>query len=237
MSKRYGTFCPVAKASEVLAERWMLLIVRDLLLGSRYFNDFRRGLPSMSPSLVTKRLQALIDHGVVERRVAPDRAHKWEYRLTPAGEALRPIVFAIGEWGQRFVRSDLRAEELDTGALMWYVHRHFRPDGMPARHIVIHVELSDQKHLRHWWLVLEHGAVELCIDDPGFDVDIEIEVDLLTLTQVYIGDLAFADARASGRLRVRGPADLTREMHRWFARSHFADVNPRPPARSTQAVA
>lgn len=231
MSKGYGTFCPVAKASEVLSERWMLLIVRDLLHGSRHFNDFRRGLPPMSPSLLSKRLQALVDHGLVRRTAAPDPAHKWQYSLTPAGEALRPIVFAIGEWGQRFVRSDLRAEELDAGALMWYVHRHFRPDGMPARRIVMHIELNDQRQLRHWWLVLAHGEVELCTGDPGFDVEIEIDVDLLTLTQVYIGDLGFADARAGGRLRVRGAAELTREMHRWFARSRFADVNPRPPAR------
>ena len=231
MSKGYGTFCPVAKASEVLSERWMLLIVRDLLHGSRHFNDFKRGLPPISPSLISKRLQTLVEHGIIERRAADDPAHKWQYRLTAAGEALRPIVFAVGEWGQRFVRSDLRAEELDPGALMWYVHRHFRPDGMPARRIVMHVELTDRQQLRHWWLVLDRGEVELCVDDPGFDVDIEIAVDLLTLTQVYIGDLTFADARAGGRLRVRGPAALTREMHRWFARSRFADVNPWPPAR------
>lgn len=237
MSKGYGTFCPVAKASEVLAERWMLLIVRDLLHGSRHFNDFRRGLPPMSPSLISKRLQTLVEHRLIERRAAADPAHKWEYRLTAAGEALRPIVCAIGEWGQRFVRSDLRADELDPGALMWYVHRHFRPDGMPPQRLVMHIELVDQQHLRHWWLVLDRGDVELCVDDPGFDTDIDIQTDLLTLTQVYIGDLAFAEARACGQLRVHGPARLTRDLHRWFARSRFADVNPRPPVRPPRVAA
>jgi DNA-binding HxlR family transcriptional regulator len=237
MAKGYGTFCPVAKASEVLAERWMLLVVRELLHGSRHFNDFRRGLPPMSPALITKRLQTLVDHGVVERRIAAGSAHRWEYRLTPAGEALRPIVTAIGEWGQRWVRSDLRAEELDPAALMWYVHRHFRPDAVPERRIVIHFDLIDQKRLRHWWLVLDGGAVELCMDDPGFDTDIEVQVDLLTLTQVYIGDLAFVEARKRGRLRVHGPQALTRDMHSWFARSRFADINPRPAADLTETAA
>jgi hypothetical protein len=145
-------------------------------------------------------------------------------------------VTAIGEWGQRWVRSNLRAEELDAGALMWYVHRHFRPDGMPARRTVIHIDLIDQKHLRHWWLVLDRGTVDLCVDNPGFDTDIEVEVDLRTLTQVYIGDLAFDDACTRGRLRVRGPAAVTKNMHRWFARSRFADINPRPVAEPTRAL-
>lgn len=237
MSKGYGTFCPVAKASEVLAERWMLLILRDLLLGSRHFNDFRRALPPMSPALISKRLHTLLDHGLVERRPAADPRHRWEYRLTPAGEALRPIVHAIGEWGQRWVRSDLRADDLDPGALMWYVHRHFRPEGLPEQRLVIHVELADQKALRHWWLVLDRGEVELCTEDPGFDVDIDMQADLLTLTQVYLGDLGFDDARRSGRLRLRGAAALTRDMQRWFARSRFADVNPRPPLPPAKAAA
>jgi DNA-binding HxlR family transcriptional regulator len=235
MNKGYGTFCPVAKAAEVLAERWTLLLMRDLLLGSRHFNDFRRALPPMSPSLITKRLQSLMAHGIVQRVPGGDARHPWQYRLTPAGEALRPIVMAIGEWGQRWVRSDLDPADLDAGTLMWYVHRHFRPAQMPARRVVMHIALTDQK-LRHWWLVLDGGAVELCTDDPGFDVDIEIHATLLTLTQVYIGDLAFDDARARGVLRVRGTQALTRDLHRWFARSAFADVNPRPVAPAAAAA-
>jgi DNA-binding HxlR family transcriptional regulator len=227
--KGYGSFCPVAKAAEVLTERWTLLVMRELLLGSCHFNDFRRGLPPMSPSLISKRLHSLEQHGIVEcLRAAHGHGH--EYRLTQAGEELRPIVTAIGEWGQRWVRSDLRADELDAGALMWYVHRHFRRDALPPCRVVIHIELLDVKALRHWWLVLNGGEVVLCVDDPGHEIDIEMQVDLRTLTQIYIGDLAFADARALGRLRVRGPALLTRDMGQWFARSRFADINQRPVA-------
>lgn len=233
MSKGYGSFCPVAKAAEVLAERWMLLIVRELLYGSRHFNDFRRALPPMSPGLISKRLQTLQQHGIVERHAGGDGHHASEYRLTPAGEGLRPIVAGIGEWGQRWVRSDLRAEELDPGALMWYVHRHFRHDAAPRRRIVLHIDLVDVKGLRHWWLVVNGGEVDLCAEDPGFDVDIEMQVEILSLTQIYIGDLDFAEARACGKLQVRGPKALTREMHRWFARSRFADINPRPAMEAT----
>ena len=210
-----------------------MLIVRELLYGSRHFNDFRRALPPMSPGLISKRLQTLQQHGIVERHSGSDGHHASEYRLTPAGEGLRPIVAGIGEWGQRWVRSDLRAEELDPGALMWYVHRHFRRDAMPPGRIVLHIDLVDVKGLRHWWLVVNGGEVDLCAADPGFDVDIEMQVDLLSLTQIYIGDLDFAEARARGKLQVQGPKALTREMHRWFARSRFADINPRPAMEAT----
>jgi DNA-binding HxlR family transcriptional regulator len=225
--KSYGSFCPVAKASEVLTERWTLLVMRELLLGSRHFNDLRRGLPPMSPSLISKRLQTLQACGVVERLEVAGKQGT-EYRLTAAGEELRPIIESIGHWGQRWVRSDLRSEELDAGALMWYIHRHFRVDKLPNSRVVMHIELTDEKHLKHWWLVLQAPEVELCIDDPGFDVEIELAVDLRSLTQIYIGDLSMQEALATRRVRARGPAHLLGNMPIWFARSKFADDNPRP---------
>jgi DNA-binding HxlR family transcriptional regulator len=232
--KGYGSFCPVAKASEVLTERWTLLVMRELLLGSRRFNDLRRGLPPMSPTLISKRLQTLQASGVIERVDVAGRSGS-EYRLTRAGEELRPIIEAIGHWGQRWVRSDLSPDELDAGALMWYIHRHFRVDKMPASRVVMHLELTDEKHLKHWWLVLHAPDVELCVDDPGFDVDIEMAVDLRSLTQIYIGDLSMQEALARHRVRARGSEHLLRDLPLWFARSKFADDNPRrePPVLPT----
>ena len=128
--KSYGSFCPVAKAAEVLTERWTLLVLRDLLLGSRRFNDLRRGLPKMSPTLLSKRLQTLEEVGIIERRPTLN-GHAWEYWPTQACEDLRPVIESIGHWGQHWVRSTLTRDELDPGALMWYIHRHFATEHLP----------------------------------------------------------------------------------------------------------
>lgn len=232
--KGYGSFCPIAKAAEVLAERWTLLILRDLLLGSRHFNDLKRGVPQMSPTLLSKRLQMLEEAGVIERRPGSNR-HAWEYHPTPAGEELKPLIDMIGHWGQRWVRSRLTRDELDPGMLMWYVHRHSKPAELPPRRVVVYVEFSDVKRMKRWWMVIEDGAVDLCLEDPGHEIDVSIYSDLLTLTQIYIGDLTIERARAMGKMKVCGPGELLRSMPRWFARSKFADDNPLPVMDESRA--
>jgi len=122
--KGYGSFCPVAKAAEILAERWTLLVLRDILVGSRHFNELRRGMPQISPTLLSKRLQTLEDAGIVVR-LPGSAGHAWEYHPTRACQELRPLIESIGHWGQRWVRSKLTRDELDPGMLMWYIHRHF----------------------------------------------------------------------------------------------------------------
>jgi DNA-binding HxlR family transcriptional regulator len=221
--KGYGSFCPIAKAAEILAERWTLLVLRELLLGSRHFNDFRRGIPQMSPTLLSKRLQALEAAGIVERALVSD-SRSYEYRPTPACDELRPLILEIGHWGQRWVRSKLTRDELDPGMLMWYVHRHFVVEELPAQRVVIYLEFTDVPRMKRWWLVLQDGKADLCLQDPGYPVDIQMFTDLLTLTQIYIGDVSFAAALKSGKIVVDGPNSLTRSMSRWFARSRFADV-------------
>jgi DNA-binding HxlR family transcriptional regulator len=221
MGSHSHQFCPIAKAAEIICERWTLLVVRELLLGSRHFNDFRRGLPMLSPALLTKRLRALEEAGVL-RRVQGGRGP--EYLPTLAGEELRPLVQLAGHWGARWVRSQLSREELDAGSLMWFVHRHFALERLPAREVLIHLRFTGERRLAHWWIVLTPQGGELCMDDPGGEPDIELCTDVRTLTAVYLGDCGFQDAVATGRLRVHGPRELTREMHRWFARSRFADT-------------
>jgi DNA-binding HxlR family transcriptional regulator len=216
-------FCPIAKAAEIICERWTLLVVRELLLGSRHFNDFQRGLPHLSPGLLTKRLRSLEEAGVLTR-VQGSRGI--EYRPTLAGEELRPLVTHAGQWGARWVRSRLLREELNAGSLMWYVHRHFRLDALPPRRIVVHVHFSDEKRLSRWWIVLTPEGGELCMQDPGFDVDVYINTDVRTLTAIYLGDTDLRRAMADRLLTAVGPRDLVRDIHRWFARSRFADVVP-----------
>jgi DNA-binding HxlR family transcriptional regulator len=218
-------FLPDCKGLRNLSERWTFLLVRELMLGASHFNDIRRGVPRMSPALLAKRLRTLEECGIVAAEpIAGGRG--FEYRLMQAGEDLRPIIELAGHWGQRWVRSQLPPDELDPGELMWYIRRHFGKDGLPPRRLVMQVDFTDVRRMQRWWLLLENGEADLCLDDPGFDVDIYLTTDLLSLTQVYIGDLSFARAVSKGRIELDGPRDLLRGMPAWFARSRFADDNP-----------
>ena len=203
-----------------------MLVLRDILAGSRHFNELRRGMPQISPTLLSKRLQTLEDAGIVVR-LPGSAGHTWEYHPTRACQELRPLIESIGHWGQRWVRSKLTRDELDPGMLMWYIHRHFMKEHLPPGRVVVCIEITDViKRMKRWWLVLEAQEVDLCLDDPGHEVDITLITDLLSLTQVYLGDLSLERARSTGRIKVSGPRALTQSMSSWFARSRFADDNP-----------
>jgi DNA-binding HxlR family transcriptional regulator len=220
----YSTYCPVAKAAEILTERWTLLMVRDLLLGARHFNDFRRSIPLITPAMLSKRLTTLQEVGIITRE-ASDKAGRSEYRLTEAGRELKPFVDAAGAWGQRWARSKLPHGELHPSTLMWDIHRFLKTEHLPARRTVLSVEFTDLKAMRHWWLVVQHGEVDVCLDDPGYDVDVWIACTLLTLTQVFMGDLSIGTAQKTGKLRLNGSGQLTKTMPRWLGLMPFSDVN------------
>lgn len=223
----YGQFCTVARGSEILCERWTPLVIRELLCGSRRFNDLHRGVPRMSTSLLARRLQTLEAAGVV-RRTAVGKV--WEYGLTPAGEELRPIVMALGHWGSRWVGSRLREDELDAGFLMWDIRRFVRIDELPARPIVICFRIPDaHEGERMWWLVIENGAADLCRDDPGRAPTLVVESTLRALTEIWSGDLAPAQALASGSVRVEGNRRDAARLWDWLGTSAFAPSRRRPP--------
>lgn len=214
----YGQFCPVAMASEVLTERWTPLVVRELLCGSTRFNDLRRGVPLMSPALLSKRLKTLERVGVVERRGA-------EYHLTPAGEELRGVVEALGVWGQRWARGDVVAKHYDASLLMWDIHRNVDLARIPDRRVVVHFHLSGSSDRKsHFWLVLEPGSADLCLTDPGHDVDVEVAAHMRTMVDYWMGRLRFTAAVRAGDLTVSGPSRLVRELPHWFTQSPFASV-------------
>jgi DNA-binding HxlR family transcriptional regulator len=225
---RYGSFCPVAKASEILSERWTLLVLRNICLGgARRFNDILGGAPKMSPTLLAKRLRMLRDQGVIELRPAAT-GRGWEYHPTKAGEDLMPLIELVGHWGQRWVRSKLIHSELDPAELMWYI-RHVKHDHLPLGRTLIEVAFTDVRRLKRWWILIDNGAVELCIDHPGFEVDILITTSIRRLAQIYIGDISLSRAIAQGKIEVEGPRELIDGMPNWFARSKFADDNPMSP--------
>ncbi len=235
--KGYGQFCPIAKAAEIFTERWTPLVLRELVAGSTHFNDLRRGVPLMSSSLLSQRLKRLVAEGVVDRRPAPS-GHRWEYHLTPAGRELEPLITTMGEWGARWVRSRLAADDLDVGLLMWDMHRRARPEHFPARRVVVAFEFQDVvKSKRHWWLVSEGAEVDLCMTDPGYEVDLFVLTDLRTMTAVWLGNVTLATAMESGRLEAHGPRDLRRKLGSWLGLSYFAPVkDQRPAAGAGQAL-
>jgi DNA-binding HxlR family transcriptional regulator len=209
----YGQFCPVAKAMELLDERWTMLVIRELLCGSRHFNALRRGVPRMSPTLLSARLRTLVRAGVVERY---DEGRQVTYTLTPAGEELRPIVEALGRWGLRWV-PELGDEDLDPHLLMWDLHRNVDVTAVPAGRTVLHFSFSDvAREERNWWVVITPDDVDLCRFDPGHPVTASVETDLRTLTRVWRGELTWAQSQRSGDLRVTGPSHVARNLPRWL---------------------
>ncbi|HVM66639.1 MAG TPA: winged helix-turn-helix transcriptional regulator [Acidimicrobiales bacterium] len=198
-----GQYCPVSRAVDLLGERWTMLIVRDMLVGACRFNDLARGLPGLSRSLLTKRLRQLERSGLVDRLDG-------EYHLTEAGEALRPIVFGLGEWGAKYIFGEPRPSELDPDLLMWWVHKRIDTAQLPPRRTVLHFRFADDP--RRYWIVIDSQGPSVCDFDPGFDVDVTVTADVATLHRVWLGHEPITDAMRAGRLAFEGPRALTRRM-------------------------
>lgn len=217
----YGQFCPVAMASEILCSRWTVLLVRELLCGSTRFNDLRRGVPRMSPALLSKRLKELERAGVIV--AAPGGRGVVEYTLSPAGEELRPIVLGMGNWGQRWVETRLSLKNLDPSLLMWDMRRHLDPRAVPGSRRTIqfrYPELPEGR--RDWWLVVDGATVDLCSFDPGFEVDLVVMGPLRSMTAIWMGISTLRQEVEAGRLELLGDAALVRSMPRWLGLSPFA---------------
>ncbi|MGI8334847.1 winged helix-turn-helix transcriptional regulator [Actinomadura scrupuli] len=224
MGASYYQFCPIAKAMEMLDERWTLLVVRELLSGSRHFNEIRRGVPRMSPTLLSKRMQQLMRAGIVER--ATD-GNDVRYVLTPAGQELRPVVEALGVWGTRWI-GRLGEIDLDPKLLLWDMRRRIDHEAVPTGRTVVLFSFPDvQPRARDWWLVIESGEADVCDVDPGHPVAVRVTAGLRHLVDIWRGDLGWPDALRSGAVDVHGPEELRREMPGWFTLSTFASV-PRP---------
>lgn len=222
----YNQFCPVAMAAEILCTRWTVVLLRELIAGSTRFNELRRGVPRMSPALLTKRLRDLEDAGVLERVRRPGDGEVHEYRLTPAGRDLKPVIEAMGIWGQRWVESEASLQKLDPQLLMWDMRRNIDPTPMPPRRCTIEVSFSDQPAARRdWWLVVEPGAaVDLCSVDPGFEVDLYVATDLRTMTEIWMGYKTAAAAKEGGQLVLTGSRALEDALQKWLRLSPFAKV-------------
>ena len=218
----YGQFCPVAKTAEILAERWMPLVVRELLAGSRHFGELRRGIPLISPATLSQRLRELEDSGIIDRIRANDRSRMVHYRLTEAGKELRPIIRAFGVWGQRWAQ-EVQAKEIDPEALTWAMHRRLDLSQFPAPHAVLLFEFPDVEiRLRRFWFVIDHRQVDVCLKNPGQDVDLTLTTSVRTMAMVYLGRLEADGAVRSGAIDLGGSRALARTFPAWCPRSSFA---------------
>ena len=218
----YRQFCPVAMAAEVLSTRWTIVLLREMLAGSTRFNDLRRGVPRMSPALLSQRLKDLEAAGVVRR--SGTAGESGEYHLTPAGQELGPVVMAFGHWGQRWIRSDLSLQNLDVQLLMWDMRRNLNPAPMPQRRSVIHFQYPELKAAeRAWWLLVDpKSGTDLCSIDPGFDVDLYVTTDLKTMTAIWMGLDNVRKAQTDKRLMLTGDRALSRDIGTWLGLSPFA---------------
>ena len=219
--KGYGQFCPVAQALEVFGERWTLLVIRELLEGSRRFSDIQRGVPLMSRSMLAQRLASLCDAGVVERAGSG-------YQLTAAGEELAPVVIACGNWGVRWARRKLKNADVDVGLLMWDMRRRIDISATPDAPVLVEMEFRGApRGKERFFLHFKPSGIELCLTNPGHEVALRVSTTPKTMAEVWLGDLPFAAALRSGMIRLEGAPKLVRAFPGWLSLSKFART-PRP---------
>jgi DNA-binding HxlR family transcriptional regulator len=218
----YGQFCPVAMAAEIICSRWTALILRELLCGTTRFNDLRRGVPLMSPTLLSKRLKELADAGVVAVTPTGQRGVV-EYRLTEAGEDLRGVVMSLGVWGQRWIESSLSLKNLDPSLLMWDMRRNLMASLLPERRCNVKFTYPELGAARKsWWLVIDGGKVDLCSVDPGYDVDLYVTSSLHSMTAVWMGVSTLNAEIETGAIVLTGDKAVARSMQKWLGLSPFA---------------
>ncbi|HEY9051715.1 MAG TPA: helix-turn-helix domain-containing protein [Gammaproteobacteria bacterium] len=224
----YGQFCPIAVACEILAERWTPLILRELMMGKSQFNELKRGLPLISRTLLAQRLRELVDAGLV-RQLPKTSGRGYEYHLTPAGEGVQPLIMQMGEWGRKWVYPEVMKRDLDPGLLMWDIHQRLNTDLLPPEKTVLQFDLENfpqtlppsSRSMKQWWIVLEKPEAQLCLIDPGYEVDMVVKADLFALTRVWMGELQFKDAQRDGSIKLMGPPSLVKKFPDWLKLSVF----------------
>jgi DNA-binding HxlR family transcriptional regulator len=223
-TRSYQQFCPVAMAAEILCTRWTIILLREMFAGSTRFNELRRGVPRMSPALLSRRLKELEIAGIVARSASDADPGVFEYRLTESGRELGPLVEAFGIWGQRRIETNVSLQHLDVDLLMWDMRRSLNTTPMPTRRSVVefvYPELTAAQ--RRWWLIVDPEAgVDLCKIDPGFDVDLYVSVDLRSMTAIWLGLDTVRAAVSNRRMVLTGSRQLASSMQTWLGLSPFA---------------
>jgi DNA-binding HxlR family transcriptional regulator len=225
---QYGQFCPVSKAAEILGERWTLLIIREILNGGRRFSELQRGLSTISPALLTERLNGLADRGlIVKRRIPGQRG--FEYFPTAPCLDLGPVLHTLGEWGMRYAKDSLVDEDYDVDLLMLYMERTIATEKLPGATTVLRFEFKDMRKERFWWLIVDGDQVDICIKNPGRDVYIFFKSTLRTMTDVWLGHRSYKAAIKDGSLEIIGPRNLVQTVGSWLRCVDYAHVSAGGP--------
>lgn len=229
----YADYCPISVGVEVLGDRWTPLVIRELMVGSTGFNEIHRGVPRMSRSLLSGRLRALERRGLVERGSA-DPGRAVAYRLTDSGQALTPIVWAMGNWAAEWAFGEPAEADLDGLSLIWRMHQHALPERLPSKRTVVHVVLTG-RGAAEAWLSVDRGAVTVCKTDPGYDVDLALQADTRQMHRWLVGLVPFRTLLTGGDAQLLGPGRLARAFPAWFDTSYFAEGLRRAERRARVA--
>lgn len=220
--KGYGQFCPVAMAAEIFCSRWTPLVLREMISGSTRFNDIRRGLPRISPTLLSKRLKQLEKAGLIEERKSVKKGAA-EYVLTEAGNDLRDVIMSLGVWGHRWIESSLSLKNLDPSLLMWDMRRHLVPSVLSRQRCTVkfvYPELGSGR--KTWWVVIDKNQVDICLVDPGYEVDLHVRSSLRSMTSVWMGMSTLKSEIEAGNIVLTGDRAIARSMNEWLGLSPFA---------------
>lgn len=221
----YGQFCPIAKATEILGEKWTLLIVRELLMGGRRYSELQRGLGQISPTMLSKRLDSLERYGLVLKKKIPNQKG-YEYLPTRSCSELLPIIKSLGDWGMRWAQSNLTEKDYDVELLMLYLQRSVNPENLVGDETVIRFRFTDIKDFPDWWMVVQGTNVDLCVNDPGKEVDIYFTTTVKTMVDVWMGWSSYRQAIAQDKLKLVGPRALINNVSAWMEDSIYAEVAP-----------
>jgi DNA-binding HxlR family transcriptional regulator len=219
----YGQFCPIAKATEIIGEKWTVLIIRELLMGGSRFNELQRGLSLISPTILSRRLESLAEHGLVVKKKIPGQKG-YEYFPTASCKELLPVIRSLGDWGMRWARSSLTEKDYDVELLMLYLKRSIMPDKLVGRETVIRFHFTDIDQYSDWWLVAKGDEIDLCVKDPGREVDVYFTTSVKTMADIWMGDNSYRKAIGDGSLKLVGDRALTRNITAWMTNSLFADL-------------
>ena len=235
MKKGYGQYCPLALAMEIFGQRWTMLVISRIIDGCHTFNEIHRGVPGISPSLLSHRLNELIDHGIVFREKHPQKT-SYTYHVTEAGQDLESIIMNIAIWGQHWGR-DMRLEDMDPAFLAWSMHTRINTQAMPSGRIVMEFEFTGTSHdVNRFWLVHELGKVDMCLKHPGYETDILITSDLKIFIEAWRG---LRDLRAEineRQINLTGPSTLRKSFPDWLLLSSLAPYARKREGRERSLV-
>lgn len=217
----YGQYCPIVHALEILGDRWTLLILRDLITGTKHFNDLERGLPGISRALLSKRLQQLQQAGIVNKLQMDNGRNTTEYHLTQAGRDLQPIFNSLTDWGAMWAFDDPRPDELDPTLLMWWMHNRINKDIIPQERVVVEFNFYGENRGVYWLIVTREDA-SICLTAPGYDIDVIVQSDIAVFYKLWLGRIGYDEALHHHGLDVNGAPHLLRTFPDWFAWSQTA---------------